>query len=332
MGGFMEYDGNEPVRTLLPDQLAGYSLTGTGDFPRIAVEDIKDKSKGDLISKWLILQTGWFIAQCIARASQGLPITALELVTSAFAVLNLVMYVLWWDKPLNVQRAVRVYKKRDIHMPSVEGPISMKEGGFWPPLCRSLSTLCRSLSTLPSSIADAWRDDPWTVVLAPIMIFSHIAGDEEYDSVEDEKRIDTFYPPLPPIESKSAQIALFATPAIAVIFGALHCIAWSFAFPSDTERILWRVNSVLITGAPILLLLVVAMDCFDRPLSLGLEGVVGDYLRAGLALVILCLVSLCGFAYPIARVFLLVLPFLSLRALPAEAYLSVHWTALIPHL
>ncbi|KAI9507952.1 hypothetical protein F5148DRAFT_1014365 [Russula earlei] len=75
---------------------------GTGDFPRIAKEEIEDKSKGDVISKGLvILQTCWFVTQCIARGAQGLPITELELVTVSFATLNRVMYVLWWEKPLN---------------------------------------------------------------------------------------------------------------------------------------------------------------------------------------------------------------------------------------
>jgi hypothetical protein len=331
MGGFMEYNGNEPVRTLLPSELEGYSLTGAGDFPRIAVEDIEDKSKGDFISKGLVLlQTGWFIAQCIARGSQGLPITELELVTVAFAVLNLVMYVLWWDKPLNVQRAVRVYRKRVADMPSVEGPIAMK-AEFWLTLCHSLTTLCRSLSTLPSSIADAWQDNPRDVLLSPIAILSLIAGtehDDTYAVVENEKRMHTFYPPSPSINSKSGRILLFATPAIALVFGAIHCFAWPFAFPSEPEQILWRVNSVVITSMPVLIPLMGAM------LSFGFDfgGVVGDCLQDGLKYLILGLVLFCMFAYPIARIFLLVLPFLSLRALPTEAYLSVHWTTLIPHI
>jgi hypothetical protein len=115
----VEYCGNEPVQTLLPDRLEGYSLTGTGDFPRIATEDIKDQSKGDVITKGLVvLQTGWFIVHCIARGSHGLPITTrarrsrLQASTSCW---------LWWDKPLHVQRAVRVYKKRDPGRPSMDG-------------------------------------------------------------------------------------------------------------------------------------------------------------------------------------------------------------------
>jgi hypothetical protein len=329
MGGFMEYNGNEPVRTLLPHQLAGYSLTGTGDFPRIAVEDIKDKSKGDVVSKGLVvLQTGWFVVQCIARGSQGLPITELELVTIAFASLNFVIYWLWWDKPLNVGRAVRIYKKQDNDRPSVDGPIVMKETGLWLPLCHSLSAL-------PSAIVDAWLVYGSEVVLRPFVTLSTIAGtesDEAYAVVENEKRVGTFYPPSPPIDSKSGRILLFATLAIALVFGAIHCIAWPFEFPSDIERILWRVNSVIITSAPIFPALMVAAVGFHLGHSLTMQGVGGDYLQVGLGPLILGLGFFCAIVYPIGRVFLLVLPFLCLRALPADAYLSVHWTTLIPHI
>ncbi|KAI9451581.1 hypothetical protein F5148DRAFT_1370556 [Russula earlei] len=112
MGGFMEYEGNRPVRVLLPEELRSYSLTGNGEFPRIAKMEIEDKSKGDIVSKTLL-------SSC---RPAGLPVTELELVTVAFATLNSVMYLLWWDKPLNVQCGVRVYKKRSMEEPIDDGP------------------------------------------------------------------------------------------------------------------------------------------------------------------------------------------------------------------
>src|SRR5712675_2047786 len=122
MGGFMEYDGNRPVRVLLPTQLQSYSLTGNDDFPKISKAEIEDRSKGDAISKAVVtLQTGWFVTQSIARVVQRLPITELELATVAFAALNFVICVLWWDKPQNVQRGVRVYKKRITESPIDDG-------------------------------------------------------------------------------------------------------------------------------------------------------------------------------------------------------------------
>ena len=82
----------------------------------ITEKEIADKSKGDGLSKGLvILQTTWFAIQCIARGVQHLPITELEFVTLAFVTLNLTTYVLWWHKPFNVQSAVPVVLKRTIN-------------------------------------------------------------------------------------------------------------------------------------------------------------------------------------------------------------------------
>jgi hypothetical protein len=322
MGGFMEYNGNEPVQTLLPVQLKEYSLTGKGDFPRLAIEEIQDKSKGDIISKGLvILQTGWFIMQCIARGARGLPITELELVTIAFAVLNFMMYWVWWDKPLNVRRAVRVYKKPDSNNPSMDGLIAIKEGGFWPPLRRSLSAL-------ESAMAGAWGGFKWHLVwrvplmgpVLAVLALARVAGGNEIDVIWGEKRIATFYPPSS-TKWKSPNTDVFmaiSLVSIAVVFGAIHCIAWPFPFPSDAERILWRVCSVIITGAPIAVVLLWVLG--NRSDSGSWVEDVANIIALGVS-----------FAYMISRVSLLVLAFLSLKALPPDTYRSVQWTSLIPH-
>jgi len=79
-------------------------------LPAITTAQIKDRSKGDGLSKLLtILQTSWFILQCVARGVQGLAITELELVTLAMASLNAITFAFWWSKPLGVQVPVDVY-------------------------------------------------------------------------------------------------------------------------------------------------------------------------------------------------------------------------------
>ncbi|KAI9455650.1 hypothetical protein F5148DRAFT_984709 [Russula earlei] len=50
--------------------------------------------------------------QCIARGVQDLPITELELITVAFVALNFLMYILWWDKPLNVQGGASIQETK----------------------------------------------------------------------------------------------------------------------------------------------------------------------------------------------------------------------------
>src|SRR5258705_1451683 len=77
---------------------------------KISEEDIKDRSKSDILSKLIaISQTTWFILQCIARGQQKLTLTELELVTLALASLNAITYVFWWHKPLGVQVPIRIY-------------------------------------------------------------------------------------------------------------------------------------------------------------------------------------------------------------------------------
>lgn len=79
-------------------------------FPAITPAQIKDRSKGDGLSKLLaILQRSWFILQCIARGFQGLALTELELVTLAMTSLNAITFAFWWSKPLSVQEPVDVY-------------------------------------------------------------------------------------------------------------------------------------------------------------------------------------------------------------------------------
>jgi hypothetical protein len=228
-----------------------------------------------------------------------------------------VMYWVWWDKPLNVRRAVLVYKKPDRNDPSTDGLVATKEGGFWPPLRRSLSAL-------QSEIA-GWGDMGWHLVwmvpvLAVLALYRVIGGNDEDDIIVDEKRIATFYPPSS-TKWKSAKADFFiiiSVTSIAVVFGAIHCFAWPFPFPSGTERILWRVSSVVITGAPIAAVLVWAPG--RRLDSDSWVNVVSALILVGGAI-----------AYTISRVSLLVLAFLSLRALPPDAYRSVQWTSLIPH-
>lgn len=110
MGGFVLYHGKYRIGILSPERLEELSDARMIEFPTITEEEINDRSKGDALSKTLVLgQTTWFIAQCITRKAEGLVMTELELVTLAFAALNSFMYFFWWNKPLDVRTTVTVY-------------------------------------------------------------------------------------------------------------------------------------------------------------------------------------------------------------------------------
>ncbi|KAF8217232.1 hypothetical protein K438DRAFT_1748324 [Mycena galopus ATCC 62051] len=76
---------------------------------KLSVEDIMDKSKGDVLSKGVALAQGlWFITQCVARVYLRLAVTEPEVATLGFAIVYIFIWLLWWDKPLDVQRPIVV--------------------------------------------------------------------------------------------------------------------------------------------------------------------------------------------------------------------------------
>jgi hypothetical protein len=316
MGGFMEYDGNQPIHVLLPNELELYSLTGNGDFPRISKAEINDRSKGDAISKGVvILQTGWFVTQCIARGVQGLPITELELATVAFAALNFVIYLLWWDKPQNVQRGARVYRKRITEEPIDDGDV---EGtiGFWVAFRDAVSDIPAAIFRGPVLVD--FMDSSWLirVLLWPLYKPGDILLSDEPDDIKFEKKVNTFYP------STFVASQIYLVVAVTVAFGAIHCIGWSFKIPSSIERTLWRVASLSITGVPIIILPL-------GVLGMGVDSFLPRPRFDDFCLVMMTMLPL--FLYILSRLVLLVLPFLCLRSLPPAAFHVVHWTSFIPH-
>ena len=105
----MLFEGDTARGVLSPEEFSELLAAGKIDFPTVTVEEIEDRSKSDGFSKTIALgQTLWFVAQCIARRAQHLDLTLVELLTLSLAVLNGLMYFLWWNKPLDVRCPVRV--------------------------------------------------------------------------------------------------------------------------------------------------------------------------------------------------------------------------------
>ncbi|KAJ7745532.1 hypothetical protein DFH07DRAFT_1063138, partial [Mycena maculata] len=111
MGGFVSRVGHYPISTMTITQLED-ALRGPeyiSDIRNIAADDIMDKSKGDAFSKGVALLQGlWFITQILVRFAEHLPISELEVVTLAFPVVNIFIWLLWWYKPLDVQQPILI--------------------------------------------------------------------------------------------------------------------------------------------------------------------------------------------------------------------------------
>lgn len=101
-------------------------------------------------------------------------------------------------------------------------------------------------------------------------------------------------------------------------FGALHCLAWNSPFPTSKEQLAWRICSATTTAVPAaFFLLLVPWFWADS------DGI--------LVVLVFLVVSAIVAAYVIGRITIIVLAFISLRTLPADALRTVSWNDYIPH-
>jgi len=75
----------------------------------VTESEIVDKSKGDMLGKLVaVLQTTWFIVEYVERWASQQPRTQLEVMTLAYAAMNFIIYILCWEKPLNIQEQIDI--------------------------------------------------------------------------------------------------------------------------------------------------------------------------------------------------------------------------------
>ena len=262
--------------------------------------EIKDKGKSDWLAKSLVLlQTSWFVMQCIARGIEHLPVTHLEIITLAYAAMNFVIYIFWWNKPLNVNQPVRVFRKSNPGAESepretqteVREPISETQKLTWEAIHKGSTTILKL-----------------------------ITGNQDRDvDLSCEEKVPRFWADT--TVDDDVYSADFTVASVGVCFGAIHCIAWVFSFPTHTELLIWRMSSVAITATPIYIFFMLSLAALFSMKSEKFADVVGflGFLSAGIL-------------YILSRAVTLVLAFTSLRDLPPGAYETVRWTTFIPHI
>ncbi|KAH0579946.1 hypothetical protein H2248_002766, partial [Termitomyces sp. 'cryptogamus'] len=92
--------GSDQYSIIHPNDLEIYLRNG--DIT-ITEDELKDKSKGDWLSKSILtLQITWFILQILVRVVQHLAITELEIAPLAFAIINFMTSFFWRNKPFDV--------------------------------------------------------------------------------------------------------------------------------------------------------------------------------------------------------------------------------------
>ena len=117
------------------------------------------------------------------------------------------------------------------------------------------------------------------------------------------------------------------------IFGVLHALAWNSFFPSTYEQTLWRVSAAFIASCSMFAAIWFTVDNIIRWMSdgsLSLRKICYPF-YLNMPLLWESLLVILPLTYLVARIYLLVESFISLRDLPSAAYQTPNWTQLIPH-
>lgn len=124
------------------------------------------------------------------------------------------------------------------------------------------------------------------------------------------------------------------------VFGAIHCLAWNFDFPSHTEENIWRISSVVMIGVNIYVAvgvsaLIKLRDSIKGTLEFlfpEAELHCSPTLIAEEDALIFLSIIFSSVIHAIARIALIVLAIMSFNHLPPSAFEAIGWSDLIPHI
>ncbi|KAF8641281.1 hypothetical protein AX16_010060 [Volvariella volvacea WC 439] len=316
-------------------------------IPCIPEKEIMDHGKGDLLAKAVVVvQTTWFVAQCIARCVEGLVLTEIELVTLAFATLNVITYALWWHKPLNIGYPI-YFDEDGIRIDGPLATVKPKEDGgqvkewegawherIWRRMKDYLTRCGKACQETWEGVQESWRDSlrrrglirtiGEKVVISPLSTIFTPFADMGLEGISANRptSVHSFYAAT--TKGNDLTLSMFYGSVIGVVFGGIHLIGWSFQFPTIIELWLWRSSSLVLIVVPLSLAISTAF-------GLGYQMTNNSTLETITKATIVPTTVAGAPLYFAARVILLFLAFFTLRRLPDSAYQNVQWTEFLPH-
>lgn len=322
MGGIEVVDKANPIarRQLTPRGVI--TMARAGLLPVVDIDEINDKSKSDGFGRLVVcIQAGWMILQAITRKIKGLPQTLLEIHILTHVICALGMYLFWLKKPQNVLVTTIVKIDAEAISLLIDKPEDFAKG----------------------ESPNFWSDDE-----------SSINNETDQGSLVDQT--ETGFLDF----TRGELIKVPFSILICGAYGAIHLLPWYGHFPTHLERIMWRISGVIVLATPtIVVFFRLALRPFMRPLlhangvyllnaddSASLKrrptmqemrGSVRSRRWVRLALQVyayFCMgvvIPVMGLGYVLARFFLIVESFASLRSLPVGTHQSVSWLGMIPH-
>ncbi|CAF9923074.1 MAG: hypothetical protein HETSPECPRED_005233 [Heterodermia speciosa] len=352
MGGFLLQSEEESDFPLDAKQLHFLVSKGYLPLPDLDRREIEERNKVDILLRIITLgQVLWFLINVTGRWAQHLVVTTAELTTVSFILCSLGTTFFWWHKPADAKIGKVIEKKVSI------ADIFRKENrGVYADADWKLTPL-DFVNRNEWWWARLWAN--WLNILRS-MHLTFGTNKRPIDRIADSLQ-----------KELGNQAWLIMTGSAACFFSVLF-LAWNSSFPTHVEQNLWRAACLLTMGtllgltigayiwtAPAMKLLVERSSLSKSPRPSKVEGDLDStrwkrsknvinkidswfecirnnsvdkdpQLRTPLKL--LLPMSLIGFLYNCARLYIIIADILELRSLPANAYATVDWTKFVPHL
>ncbi|KAM7182635.1 hypothetical protein V8F33_014153 [Rhypophila sp. PSN 637] len=360
-GGFVleapDYNGPDGRFPISAESVHYLVSRGYMPLPSITKEEIWDKSKADVFAKGLaLLQSAWIFMMAIARTAQGLPLTPIELFTLAFVISTVMSYFFWWRKPQNVGTPTKLWCETTMarvradagysdDQPYEDTPMDFveKPSRYWK----------RRDMFVDFDLESGRRKMESTVVELPRWDNASNTNDrisfssQQPPSPAPSKTPSNFQTvvtwtqtPIKRIPDDAIMAVRLPTKMVgflmipSMIHCSIHLAGWNHHFPTETEKILWRIAVIILT--------VMSSVSVGAVRLLGIKGYKGRYnllwvwvngnadpRTKGIWDIVL---SWSTFMLILARFYLIVEVCISLRKLPAEVFYDVDWVNWIPHI
>lgn len=221
----------------------------------------------------------------------------LELATIAFVVCAVVEYLLWWDKPFDVDQPVAITcPRRNSNLVAER----MKEMFAERYKSRFLSFEWEDLLRMKRIPNWAYMEDIGL-------------GLSSYSSLcKQSYSTDYFFP-----GRRVWLLSILFIMGFGAIFSGIHVVAWNWEFPTPWEQTLWRIMTLSST-----------IICVQCAIILPFMGTGSKKWQRWV--VIIWVIPAWGL-YMVMRVVIICQIFLSLRRMPESVYDTVNWVEFIPH-
>jgi hypothetical protein len=357
---FIKYKTHENA-TLTADGAVLLAEHFIDSIPDIPETHILDKSKASALAKLLVCgQTAWFCCQCIARLSQGLTISLLELNTFVHAICALLSYIFWWHKPLDISEStilqsntavvlLLVKAMQDIPADTDSRNVSL-EPEFWIRDAATPNDQTRHFETpelLPGTISISRGQVLYGYSIEPRRMDCNVlylkrdvfasleaalkearrCGIKFTDAIDNRRMlryrsVEWFY------EASDADLMILLVYA-GLCYGGIHVTAWNAPFPTLTQQLLWRVSSIsLLVSALLGFIIVLLIRMYNRPSFHKYH----HKMRNCVYVTTRALGFIAALFYMFCRVFLVVECFLTLAHLPESVYQVPNLSRYFPHI